>query len=60
MTDPQGHFVCRLPSGGARLYLGNVPQGYQQPDRRIDRLLRIDIQAGDASLTKLEFELTPK
>ena len=58
-TDAQGRFTLRLPEGPARLYIGGVPRGYQQPSSEFTRLMRIDVRPDDRSLTEIVFELDP-
>lgn len=57
LTDPQGRFVLRLPRGAAMLHVAGVPPGYQQPPATYDKLLRLDVQPDDKTLTELVFEL---
>ena len=56
-TNGEGRFVLRLPSGGCRLYVNNVPAGFQPPSARLEDLLRVDVQPGDPSLTDVRFEI---
>lgn len=56
-TNGEGRFVLRLPAGRCRLYVNNVPAGFQPPSARLEELLRLDVQRGDTSLDDVRFEI---
>jgi hypothetical protein len=55
LTDADGRFQLRLPSGVARLYFSSLPDGFVYPVPQVVR--RLEIQSGQPSIDDLEFTL---
>jgi len=55
MTDANGRYQLRLPSGIAELYFNSLPHGFAYPSPQI--IKRLDIQPKQADLPALDFTL---
>jgi hypothetical protein len=55
MTDHNGHYRLRIPSGQAKLYFNALPDGFKYPEPQIIR--RLDVQPEQAAIEDLDFTL---
>lgn len=55
MTDREGRYRMRLPSGRARLYFNSLPSGFVYPDPQI--IKRLDLLPGQESIEDLDFTI---
>lgn len=55
MTDRDGRYRLRLPSGRARLYFNSLPDGFVYPDPQI--IKRLEITAGQDAVERLDFTI---
>ncbi|HEV7223119.1 MAG TPA: carboxypeptidase regulatory-like domain-containing protein [Pirellulales bacterium] len=55
MTDREGRFRLRLPSGRAQLYFNSLPDGFLYPKPQI--IKRLDIAAGQDAVEGLDFTI---
>lgn len=58
VTDAEGRYKLRLPSGKAKLYFNSLPTGFAYPNPQIVKTL--DITAGQRDMEKLDFTLERK
>ncbi len=58
MTDADGRYRFRIPSGGARLYFNALPDGFAYPNPQIVKTL--DVARGQADIENMDFVLERK
>jgi hypothetical protein len=58
MTDREGRYRLRLPSGGARLYFNSLPNGFAYPDPQVVK--ELDLKTGQDPIEGLDFTLLRK
>ena len=48
MTDDNGRYSLRVPSGGVQLYFNSLPEGFVYPDPQVFK--KLDVKAGQAAV----------